>query len=679
MHPTSLAPKDQGPSDTVPSHGPSNMGFVLTRLRLVSGLTLFTFVVTHLSNHALGLISLDVMRSGQAMFFAVWHSLPGSLLLTLAALTHLSLVLYKQVVRPTLRMPWIEGVRILLGIVTLLGLALHATPMVLERLRWTGSGHPVSYPDFIGLLASGDPMLWNQLILVIAAWTHGCIGVHLWLRLRGWYRQRQIVLAIIAVLLPLLALLGVLAAARALPQGDGGYASPSAPGYGGADDAYGNAYGDDYGNADRRVDGNSPGVYGSSGDGVGYGSGYASSDGGGGNYGSERSGYGANTLPHVLPDALPYGANAQGVSAPLLGAGRAPWLSKLLPADLHAAQSVIAAYGVLGLLLLLIALRIGVQTWKHRRGRVTVRYASGREVKAVRGASVLDISRMGGVPHASVCGGRGRCSTCRVHVDAGWEALPPPLEGEQKVLQRIHAPSRVRLACQLCPRHDVAVTPLLPADAQPQDALPYDPMKFGAEQEIVILFADLRGFTQMSETKLPFDVVHILNQYFTEMGEAIESAGGYLDKFIGDGIMALFGLQGGKGSGVEAGARQAVAAARAMGERLVVLNARLSQDLATPLRLGLGIHAGPVIVGEMGYGRATSLTAIGDSVNVASRLESATKEVGCELLISAEVAQRGRLDLSAFEKQNITIRGRDGGLNVHVVRQAKDLPRLRRA
>lgn len=641
MHPSSLeagAPRARD-ADLLPR--PSNMGFVLTRLRLVSGLTLFTFVITHLVNHALGLVSLEVMRAGQAIFILVWHSLPGSLLLTLAALTHLSLVLYKQVVRPTLRMPWVEGVRILLGIVTLLGLSLHATPMVLERLRWTGSGQPVSYPDFIGLLASGDPMLWNQLILVIAAWTHGCIGVHLWLRLREGYRRRQTLLAIVAVLLPLLALLGVLAAGRALPQGEGGYGPQTASSYGAADGAYGNA--DD-------------GAYGG-----GYGGGETSSAGG--YSGSERSGYGN--------DAYGDGAHA-APGRP----GAASWLGNLLPADAHSAQSVMAAYGVLGLLLLLIATRAGVQAWERRRGLVSVRYASGREVKAVRGASVLDISRMGGVPHASVCGGRGRCSTCRVHVDAGWEMLPPPLEGEQKVLQRIHAPTRVRLACQLCPRHDVAVTPLLPADARPQDALPYDPMKFGVEQEIVILFADLRGFTQMSETKLPFDVVHILNQYFTEMGEAIESSGGYLDKFIGDGIMALFGLQGSNGHGVEAGARQAVAAARTMGERLAVLNARLSQDLATPLRLGLGIHAGSVIVGEMGYGRATSLTAIGDSVNVASRLESATKEVGCELLISAEVAQRGKLDLSAFQTQNITIRGRDGGLNVHVVRQAKDLPRL---
>jgi adenylate cyclase len=156
------------------------------------------------------------------------------------------------------------------------------------------------------------------------------------------------------------------------------------------------------------------------------------------------------------------------------------------------------------------------------------------------------------------------------------------------------------------------------------------------------------------------------------MGEAIESAGGYLDKFIGDGIMALFGIR----DGVRAGAQHALTAARAMGHRLDGLNARLQLDLAQPLRLGIGIHVGHVIVGEMGYKRATSLTAIGDSVNVASRLESATKAAACQLLISAAVADRGGIDLSAFERRNIQVPGRVEGLDVYVIPQATDLPPL---
>ncbi|MDF3823348.1 hypothetical protein P3G55_25935, partial [Leptospira sp. 96542] len=99
------APATPSSPDASAPPAPRNIGFVLTRLRLVSGLTMFTFVVTHLLNHALGLVSPEAMAAGQRWFFAVWHSLPGATLLAAAALTHLSLVLYKQIVRPTLRMP----------------------------------------------------------------------------------------------------------------------------------------------------------------------------------------------------------------------------------------------------------------------------------------------------------------------------------------------------------------------------------------------------------------------------------------------------------------------------------------------------------------------------------------------------------------------------------------------
>src|SRR5690606_12379662 len=109
----------------------------------------------------------------------------------------------------------------------------------------------------------------------------------------------------------------------------------------------------------------------------------------------------------------------------------------------------------------------------------------------------------------------------------------------------------------------------------------------------------------------PYDVVFVINQYFGAMGRAIESSGGRLDKFIGDGVMALFGVE----RGLEAGCRDAVAAARAMAEALRQLNQHLRHDLREPLRMGIGIHAGPAIVGEMGYRAATSLTAIGDAVN----------------------------------------------------------------
>jgi adenylate cyclase len=186
------------------------------------------------------------------------------------------------------------------------------------------------------------------------------------------------------------------------------------------------------------------------------------------------------------------------------------------------------------------------------------------------------------------------------------------------------------------------------------------------------MFADLRSFTQLSEQKLPYDLVFLLNRYFAEMGHAVEAAGGRIDKFIGDGVMALFGLD----SGVEAGCREALAAAKGMAERMQDLNLALVHDISEPLRIGIGIHTGAAIVGEMGYGTAVSVTAVGDSVNTASRIESLTKTYTCELVISEAVMLRAGIDLGAAPRHEIEIRGRVERLVVRTFATARDLPVL---
>ncbi len=263
-------------------------------------------------------------------------------------------------------------------------------------------------------------------------------------------------------------------------------------------------------------------------------------------------------------------------------------------------------------------------------------YPGGRAVMMPRGLTVLEASRAHGIPHASVCGGRGRCSTCRIRVGRGRERLPPPSAEEQRVLARVGAAEDVRLACQIRPSADLVVTPLMPAETAVAGAMrPMNPGQ-GREREIAIMFTDLRGFTRLSESRLPYDTVFVLNRYFQPMGVAIEGAGGLIDKFIGDGIMALFGIEGPP----SAGARASLSAARRMAEALEALNRDLRAELPEPLRMGVGLHFGRAIVGEMGYGRAVSLTAIGDTVNVASRLEALTKGLGAQLVVSAALLRR---------------------------------------
>jgi adenylate cyclase len=314
--------------------------------------------------------------------------------------------------------------------------------------------------------------------------------------------------------------------------------------------------------------------------------------------------------------------------------------------------------------------RIVRRSIQHSRGLVRLTYPNGRVVRIVPGLSVLEASRIAGIPHASVCGGRGRCTTCRIRVQGEERAIPPAAPLEATVLRRIGAGHDVRLACQLRPTGDLRVTPLLPATAQARDGYRRPSYLQGSEREIAILFADLRAFTKLSEHKLPYDLVFLLNRYFAEMGHAVEEAGGRIDKFIGDGVMALFGLD----HGAEAGCREALAGARAMAERLVHLNETLIHELPEPLRIGIGIHVGTVIVGEMGYGAAMSVTAVGDIVNTASRLEGLTKTYGVELVVSEALALRAGVDLGAAPRHEIEIRGRVERLAVRTIEHARDLP-----
>ena len=318
-----------------------------------------------------------------------------------------------------------------------------------------------------------------------------------------------------------------------------------------------------------------------------------------------------------------------------------------------------------GYLLALAAVLVarGVRLRLSRGERVRVSYPEGRTVTAPLGLTVLEASRLGGIPHASVCGGRGRCSTCRVRVEGGLATLPGARPDEQRVLERVGAPPGVRLACQVRPVRDVAVAPLLPASAGPTHAAPRGDARGGREQEIAVLFADLRGFTGMAEKKLPYDVVFVLNRYCDVIGGAITGAGGTPNQFSGDGVMALFGVD----RGPEEGCRRALVAARAMIAGIDSLNRELAVELPSPLRIGIGVHTGPAIIGRMGYGDSAQLTAIGDTVNVAARLEQLTKDYRCALVMSEDVAARAGVDVSALPRHELTVRNRAAVLAVRVV------------
>lgn len=327
----------------------------------------------------------------------------------------------------------------------------------------------------------------------------------------------------------------------------------------------------------------------------------------------------------------------------------------------------------LGIYAALLAATLGLRAWRlarERRGSVQVTYPGGRTVSMPLGLSILECSRMAGIAHASVCGGRGRCSTCRVRVIAGHESLPPAASAEARLLERVGAGRQVRLACQLRPVAHVAVVPLIPPTVEPEHALVETERMSGEERDICVLFADLRGFTRLSEKRLPYDVVFLLNRYFEAAGGAIDAAGGITNQFTGDGVMALFGVY----DGAAAGARQALAAARAMTRAVAALSTELREELPEPLRIGIGIHCGPTVVGHMGRGVATYLTAVGDAVNTASRLQDQTKAFACQLVVSEQVAQRAGVDLSSFPAARVSVRNRDASIAIRIVADVEALP-----
>lgn len=566
---------------TAPVHMPELVRATSARqVRLICGIILFSYVISHFLNHALGNISVDAMEAGVYYHTLFWQFLPVAIVFYTAALTHMGLGIYALYQRRQFRWRTIEPLQLVLGLSIP---ALVMGHVIGVRLGQTLYGHQKLYPQELYLFFVAAPgRLWQMTILLLIAWVHGCIGIYFWLRLKPFFTRAAPYLLAAAVLIPTLSLLGIYQGGRsvAIESDDGEWRTH---------------------NLTRRQ------------------------------VGTVAEG---NTLDRI----------AGGLTV-----------------------------GYFGLLGLALAAR-GVRAWRERRGgMIALSYGNGKTVRVPKGLSVLEASLRHNVPHASVCGGRARCSTCRIRIIGDHGALPQPSQREAFVLARVGtADPSIRLACQLRPDSDLSFFQLFAPHTHAADGQASTPARIGQERYLVSLFVDMRGSTQLAEKRLPFDTVFIVNRFLGAVSQAVIENGGQPNQFVGDGMLALFGLA----ADPQTACRQALKAAAGIATHIDELNELLSHDLRQPIRFGIGIHGGEVIIGDIGYRDHIVFTALGDAVNVAARLQDMTKTLACEAIVSEEVRRTADLAEDALPQQEVAIRGRDEPMAVRVVADARELAAL---
>ena len=515
---------------------------IIRGLRLTTGLILFSFATCHLLNHSFGIRSTAAMQAASEVLLAPWQTTAGLWLLYGAFITHATLGLFALYRRRHLRMPAAEAWQLALGLCIPLLVIPHAAGI---RIGQSMFGLDYDFARVVHAIWDSPGLVVRQYSLLLVLWVHGCIGLRAWLAAKPWYPRVASPLASLALLVPVLALIG-------------------------------------FTNA------------------------------------------GVDTLEAVQRDP--------GLAARLaIGPPGTP-----TGADLAAVQRITAIMGwcYVGLVGATFALRLA-RDWHARRFRaVRIGYPGGRTVTVPLGFTILEASRWAAIPHASVCGGRGRCSTCRVRVIEGADELPPPGEAEIRTLARIGNPMSVRLACQVRPRSDVRVEPLV----QPGGAALSGAVRFhaaaagGAEMEVAALFVDLRESTRLAAGRLPYDALFIFDRYIQVITAAVRHNRGHVTSVAGDGVMAMFLDDDGK---TALGVRGAFTAALQLWQGIEALNQEIAAELRQPLRIGIGLHVGPAVVGTIASAGLSSLQFLGDTGNLAAKFQAETRRLDCTLIASA--------------------------------------------
>jgi class 3 adenylate cyclase/hemoglobin-like flavoprotein len=248
--------------------------------------------------------------------------------------------------------------------------------------------------------------------------------------------------------------------------------------------------------------------------------------------------------------------------------------------------------------------------------------------------SILDVSITNKIPHLHECGGNGICTTCRIRVIDGLGNLTKPTIKETEMAHKRNWDPSIRLACQTRVRGEVSIQRLVWTSAEiSRLQVETVPLGQGEERPLALLFCDLRDFTKLAENHSNFDLAHMLNRFFTILGDPILMNNGIIYQYAGDEIIGLFGTGGGQKEKI---CYDAIRAGLGMLYAVERLNKIELKDFNTEFQIGVGLHFGKAFVGQIGHPKHRQFAVIGDPVNVASRIESLNKELGTRLLVSDE-------------------------------------------
>jgi len=261
-----------------------------------------------------------------------------------------------------------------------------------------------------------------------------------------------------------------------------------------------------------------------------------------------------------------------------------------------------------------------------------------KQIIASPDSTILEATLKAGINHTHVCGGNARCSTCRVYIIDGLSNCLPRNAKEKQLAERLGFPENIRLACQTKIRGNITIRRLVVDDLDIKIILKQfgdtSGTKLGQEKDLTILFTDIENYTQFAEALPAYDVVHTLNRYYQTMNDIIVQHKGIISDVAGDGILALFGVLEDRENPV----LDAIDAVRAMHTALIRFNAYLH----------------PI------YNRSFEISAIGDAVNFASRIEDMNKDFGTRLLISQSAFEKVKGLVKTHKMYHSGLKGKSG-------------------